>query len=81
MNNRDLAVCVSRYTELTKIYAGCVTEDDVTLKILPTIENFRQFLITSLLQRNIPSFPFGYMLNTWNSCKWWETLAGGIFRS
>ena len=78
MNNRDLADCVRRDPEyLTKIYAGCVTEDDVTLKILPTIENFRQFLITSLLQRNIPSFPFGYMLNTGthaNGGKHWQAV-------
>lgn len=65
MDNRDIAACAridSKY--LNKTYAGCVTEDDINSKILPSLENFRQFLVTSLLQRDIPSFPFGYILNT-----------------
>ena len=64
MDNIDLRNCVNQDTkELSKIYCGIITKDDVPL-LNKNLESFRQFLVTALLENNVENFPLAFIMNT-----------------
>eukprot|EP00794_Sanderia_malayensis_P014684 gene14683-biopygen11781 len=73
----QIAECIRKDPyHLARIYAGVIAEDDIA-KILANLGSFRDFLVTSLLQRNIHHFPLAYIMNTGthkNGGRHWQAL-------